>query len=151
MVDSSSSRGLMDLATRIAETIDLIGVCEMSFLADSAGMPRLLELNTRPWLQIELVEKSGYPIIQETIRALAGYSLLADDRCIRERRWIHLERFLMYCLFGSAGSRLRLMKEVASTIRSRPIVAVYGSTLPNVRRKWIARTALKIPGLISRS
>lgn len=144
VVDSSSGRGLLPMASQIAEALDIRGMCEMSFLADEAGRPRLLELNTRPWLQVELVEKSGYPIIEETLRALAGKALVADDRCVSERRWIHLERLILCWLSGDAGPRHRMLLELVRTLRERPVVAVYGSRLPGVRGKWLARNVRKL-------
>lgn len=138
-VGASRCRDTLPLAAAIAGAVDLRGVCEMSFLRDEQGRARLLELNTRPWLQIELVEKSGYPIISETIRALDGLPLIESGEQIEEREWMHIERLLLSLVSGDCGSRLEVGSRLMRSVGKRTIFAVYSSRLPGVRMRWTIR------------
>jgi len=138
-VQSVSTRALMPFAEKIAIEIGLVGMCEMTFLPDSAGHPRLVELNTRPWLQIELIEKSGYPIVQETIRALQGLPLEADESQIEPHEWIQIERFVLGWLVGSMSPRWQSLKRVFKSIRSGAVFAIYSSKLPGVKARWVKK------------
>lgn len=137
LVSTSRSRALMPIAQAIAEAIDLQGICEMTFLADDRGEPRLLELNTRPWLQLELLERSGYPIVRETMCALAGVPLEADFAVTDTRDWIQIERLLLALLSCRSLQRLRAILNAFTKLFRRPIVAVWSSELPGVRRRWL--------------
>lgn len=142
-VTSMRDRILTDVAETITSALALHGMCELSFLADGEGRPRLLELNTRPWLQLELVERSGYPIVAEALAALRGRGLGQADGLAREADWVHLERMAMSFLSGNGGPRMAFAMDIVQIMRSRPIVAVYGSSLPGVRRRWIGRNLRK--------
>lgn len=144
LVQSVETRTLMPLATRIADEIDLIGMCEMTFLPDEEGRPRMLELNTRPWLQLELVEKSGYPIVGETIRALDNQPLQADKAKIVPREWVHAERFVLGWISGEMAPRWQSLRRLLQCFRVGGVVSVYSNKLPKARRRWIMKN-LKRP------
>jgi hypothetical protein len=145
-VESTRSRELMPLAASIADALKIVGVCEMSFLADDEERPRLLELNTRPWLQIDLIEKSGYPIVGATLDALRGMPVRGDGTAIQERGWIHLERLAMSLASGDCGSRLATAHRLFSAFSAKTSFAVYSTRLPGMRRRWLGRSVRKLFG-----
>ena len=71
-VTTLEDRSLIPLADRIAKDIDLVGICELTFLRSATGQPKLIELNTRPWLQVSLMEHIGFQIIALAISCLTG-------------------------------------------------------------------------------
>jgi len=144
LVRSVNTRALMPFAEKIANEIGLVGMCEMTFLPDSAGHPRLVELNTRPWLQIELIEKSGYPIVRETIRSLQGLPLEADESQIEPREWIQVERFVLGWIVGNMAPRWQSLKRVFRSIRSGAVFAIYSSKLPGAKASWVKRNLRRL-------
>jgi hypothetical protein len=144
-VSTTRSRDLLPIAERIAAATGLVGMAEMSFLADPQGRPRLLELNTRPWLQVALVEASGYPIIRDSVRAFSMMPTVDDtDPQVVERDWLQLERLALSVLHGDGGSRLRTLRDVVRGIRWPPVLAVYSTRLPGMRWRWLRRMATRI-------
>lgn len=139
VVDIDPGTDLLPLAGAIAEVIDLHGICEMSFLADRSGQPRLVEVNTRPWLQIELVEHAGFPIVHETVQALSGDSQASGQVAITSTRWVQLERLMLCWLTGNNRDGLRALGGLIGVLRSRPYFAVYDLKLPGAGRRWLAR------------
>lgn len=144
VVKSSLDRDLMPIAERIAEAIDLQGMAEMSFLQDHSGRPRLIELNTRPWLQIELVEASGFPIVEKTLQALIEEPTLSRKHTIKARQWVHLELLLRGWAYGDFGHRLKAIWQVLCLFERWPILAVYSTKLPGIRWRWLKRNAIKL-------
>ena len=141
-VSSTQETALIDYASAIAEAIDLEGMCEMSFLPDTSGRPRLLELNCRPWLQIELVERSGFPIVEMSLRALAGETLPSDAPKIIPHHWIQPERMALSILHGEYP-RFRLLSDLTSALRQPIVIPIYGSRLPGIRTRWTERSLRK--------
>lgn len=134
---------LSEATAAITDALDLRGMCELSFLRDDAGHPRLLELNTRPWLQLLLVERSGYPIVIETMKALKGESLDPGASISIERDWIQPERALL-SLFGVGRCRLQFFRDLIGVMSRRPVLDVYSCRLPGARRRWIWRNTLRV-------
>lgn len=129
----------MDISRQIAEAIQLKGMCELSFLSDEHGRPRLLELNTRPWLQVDLIEKSGFPIITETLAALRNQPL-QEYAGIQDRNWIQPERLFLSLVTGDCGPRLATARKIVPAMNARTIYPVYGSALPKIKKKWVLRS-----------
>lgn len=138
-VESCATTDLGVLARSIAEAIDLVGICEMSFLADADGRPRLLELNTRPWLQIELIERSGFPIILAGQRALRDQPIGRSVLSIQPHHWLQPERWLLAMLRGDRRGALRCLAEFLATKPDQRIWSVWSSSLPRVRWRWVLR------------
>lgn len=143
-VSTSTDQDLLPHARAIAKAIDLRGVCEMSFLEDDDGIPKLLELNCRPWLQFELVEAAGFPLTDWTLQALAGRSLPTDEAPpAKQCHWIQPERVLLSLLRGDTP-RGRILRALMTETRGRIVVPVYGSRLPKVKRRWLLRNLRKL-------
>lgn len=142
-VSSSRDTDLLPAAFAIAEAIDLRGVCEMSFLEDEQGNPKLLELNCRPWLQFELVEASGCPLILDTLKAVQGRALSIQEPAFTECHWIQPERMFLSLATGDSP-RMETLRALARGVRGKMVIPIYGSRLPKVKSRWIARNLRKV-------
>lgn len=140
-VESVTSTELLPAAARIAQAIDLIGICELSFLRDGTGRPRLLELNARPWLQIQLVERSGFPIVSQGVRALSGDRPSLDSASIVPHHWLQPERWLLAALRGDRAGAWKALRFFLRLPRSRRIWSIWSSRLPGTQRLWAIRMA----------
>lgn len=138
-VESRPETDLLDVAARIADAIDLEGICELSFLGGPDGSPRLLELNTRPWLQVELVERSGFPIISETVCALRDAHLPVTAAQIVPHHWMQPERWLLALLRGDRRAALGNLRSILRVPRSRRIWSIWSSELPGMRTRWLRK------------
>lgn len=138
-VESRNETDLLVVAARIAEAIDLEGICELSFLRGADGTPRLLELNTRPWLQVDLVERSGFPIIRETVRALRGESTQLTETKIVPHHWLQPERWTMAFLRGDRRAALTALRSFLKMPRPLRIWSIWSSALPGMRARWIRK------------
>jgi hypothetical protein len=135
-------QGLREAAVAILQALDAVGIVELSFLADPDGRPRLLELNPRPWLQIELLQTSGFDLLSAARTALAGGAIRSSDVVIRRRTWISAERLLLKLLSGD-GSRWHTLLRVVAAIRRRPMLSMWSTSLPTIRLRWLRRIATR--------
>lgn len=136
-VESSQSSELFGIAETVAAAIDLEGIAELSFLRDARGAPRLLELNTRPWLQVELVERSGFPIVAESVRVLHGGSPSLSHPEVTVHHWLQPERWLMAALTGDRSAALRGMREFLRVPADRRIWSTWSSRSRGIRLRWL--------------
>lgn len=139
VVTQPASRLLVSATERIAKALDIHGLAELSFLADEEGRPRLLELNTRPWLQAELLVHAGFDVFQETLAVLSGEDPQSGVPVLRERSWVSLERLLQSIWTGDAGQRLRAIIRLRKVLGARPFYSMWSDELPGVRYAWSKR------------
>jgi hypothetical protein len=134
---------LLPSATRIMDAFEIIGICELSYLPDAQGVAHLIEFNTRPWLQIGLVERSGFPIVASSIAALNGSKIDRTTTGDEYFQWMQLERFLAALVNGECSAR-RAMEFVNGLTKKNTTVAGFGSSLPGIRWRLLARFIQKL-------
>jgi len=138
-VQTRTGDDLLSAAESILHAIDYVGLSELPFLKDAHGVPRLLEVNARAWLQEALAEKSGLPMIRASFELLSGAPWSSVQATPRETTWINIERALLAALSGDAGPRgaatLTLLREFAK----QPEFAIYSSAVKGVRPLWMVR------------
>lgn len=130
--------GLREATLAILDALDAVGIVELSFLADEAGRPRLLELNARPWLQIDLLQVSGFDLLGAAQVALAGGAIASRDVALRPRTWVSLERLLLKFARGD-GPRWRTLGRMLVAIGRRPVLSTWSASLPGIRWRWMRR------------
>lgn len=143
MTRNDLTESLRPLASRILETIDFVGICELPFLLDSNKKWQLLELNPRPWLQVGLAHAAGAPLELIVAKVLQGQpmqSIMPRDQIA----WVNLERLLMAAWSGEQGPRWNALRRAFQVWRNAETVAIYGSSLPHIRRRWLMRLAGKV-------
>lgn len=134
---------LRPLAARILEAIDFIGLCELPFLLDGNEEWRLLELNPRPWLQVGLAHAAGAPLELMVAKVLQGQPvqpIMPRDQVA----WVNLERLLMAAWSGEQGPRWNALRNTFQVWRNADTVAIYDSSLPRIRSRWLIRLASKV-------
>lgn len=142
MTRNDLTESLQPLASRILETIDFVGICELPFLLDSKKKWQLLELNPRPWLQVGLAHAAGAPLELMVVKVLQGLpvqSIMPRDQVA----WVNLERLLMAAWSGEQGTRWNALRRAFQVWRNAETVAIYDSSLPHIRRRWLMRLAGK--------
>ena len=137
IVDKVSGE-LLDKAERVLAAIDYFGVCEIPFLEDSEGKLRILELNPRPWLQVGLPGAAGYPMGVKLLRVLEGKTprVVSVDP---HTTWVNVERMIAAVFSGQQGGRMSAALLAIKTILAAKMVAIFGTKLPLVRLRWLAR------------
>jgi len=134
---------LVPVATRLLEALDVVGVCELSFLPDAKGNGKLIELNPRPWLQIGLLEHAGFPMVAQAVKALRGEHLIKSQVAVRSLNWIQLERLILAFL-GRECSVGEFANMVALALSSSATIGGFGSSLPRVKPRLILRALRKM-------
>ena len=136
---------LTKIATEIAVELDIKGVCELSFLQDRKGNPKLVELNTRPWLQIDLVEHSGLPITELTVQGLSNSDNYSTPMQMKAMQWIQPERYLIGMIKGDLRPRLHFLKIFIKALitQNATVFSVYSSQIPRIRLRWIRKLLRK--------
>jgi predicted ATP-grasp superfamily ATP-dependent carboligase len=124
---------------RIADALDLVGLCELAFLKDAAGQWRMLEVNPRPWLQIGLARAAGVPLARQASLALAGHSVDRSLEAFIGVRWASIELLLISAMSGNYGSRWRECAYAISVLRQANSLAIYSTESPGVRWRWWLR------------
>lgn len=140
---------LREATEAITSALDLVGMAELSFLADADGKPRLLELNTRPWLQMELLLHSGFDIIEAAIGALTQSGCRPFQPELRETDWISLERLCAKFLRGD-GARSATLADISSALCHSPLISMWSSTVPGLRARWIRWLARRLVSQIGK-
>lgn len=130
---------LHDITLNILEAVDAVGIVELSFLSDGEGAPRLLELNVRPWLQIELLQKSGFDMLGDATQALAGAALNPGVVGLERRSWLSLERLVLKVVSGDGAGRGETLAAVWRALSRRPVLSVWWSPLRGFRWRWARR------------
>lgn len=131
-------QGLRDATLAILDALDAVGIVELSFLGDAEGRPRLLELNVRPWLQIDLLQAAGFDLFDAARVAVTGGAIGNRGITLRRRTWVSLERLLLKLARGDGG-RWRTMRQMAGAIARRPVLSTWSTSLPGVRWRWLRR------------
>ncbi len=124
------------IATQIADTLDLHGLAEISFLLDVNAQPKILEINSRPWLQTELIETAGYDIVQAGIAAIIE-TPLPPRTVYHQADWLHLERMLLAILKNDGLGSFKNTKSLFKALSQKPRLAVWSNTLPSIRARYI--------------
>lgn len=134
---------LIPSATSVLEALDVVGICELSYLSDAAGNGKLIELNPRPWLQIGLAERAGFAMVTETIAALRGDSSFLTPLHINTCDWLQPERALLALLARQCSLR-EWTGAMSTAFRRSTVVGGWGSEFPTVRRRLAMRALRKI-------
>lgn len=130
---------LREVTLRILDAVDAVGIIELSFLSDAEGKPRLLELNVRPWLQIELLQKSGFDLLSDAVTALEGAQLESEVIEIKSRSWISLERLALKLISGDGGPRGQTLSRTFRALSRRPTLSIWASEVRGIKWRWIKR------------
>lgn len=144
-VATESCRDLVPQAESLLAALDVVGVCELSYLPDAVGRGQMIELNPRPWLQIGLLEHAGYSAITSTVAALRGYEIEVLPLEPLSREWVQLERAIL-ALFSRSVTLHQFGRLLASACRPTTLVAGYGSHFPQVRRRMLMKNILRLFG-----
>lgn len=124
------------IAAQIADVLDLHGLAEIPFLLGFNGTPKMLEINSRPWLQTELIETAGYDIVQAGLAAI-NESPIPPKTDYHQADWLHLERMLLAILKNDGLGTIGNAKSLFRALRQKPRLAVWSNTLPSIRSRYI--------------
>ncbi len=132
----------LDMTTRDAlRRIGHLGLVEVEYLVDRAGGWRLIELNSRPWLQIGLPFSAGVPLATAAYRVLLGEDPgqlpTPDTGC-----WANPERLVLAAFSGEYGRRWSALCTALAALRGATTTAIYGSPWRRVTMRWVGRVAL---------
>lgn len=141
-VSTEQRADLVPSASRLLDALDVVGLCELSYLPDASGQGQMIEFNPRPWLQVGLMERAGFAIVAETVAVLRGLQRMASP-CVMACDWVQLERMGLAlltreCSLREWGPMLPLLFQKST------VIAGYGSTLPGVRRRLAVRVLGKV-------
>ena len=142
MTRNDLTESLRPLASRVLEAIDFVGICELPFLLDGKKKWQLLELNPRPWLQVGLAYAAGAPlelIVANVLQGKEVQTIMPRDQVA----WVNLERLLMAAWSGEQGPRWNALRKAFQVWRNAETVAIYDSSLPRIRSRWLMRLAGK--------
>jgi predicted ATP-grasp superfamily ATP-dependent carboligase len=119
---------LVDLAEKLLRKLSFTGVCEIEFLLDSRDNEyKLIEVNARTWLWVDMAIKSGinYPLmIYNYLNNIKmDYQLKGDAGS----EWIHYLTDIPYCLAGIVNGNISL-GEIIKSYRKLPSPAVFDIT-----------------------
>ncbi|MFA7553679.1 MAG: hypothetical protein WCY88_05465 [Spongiibacteraceae bacterium] len=146
-VSTENKTDLIASASCLLEALDMIGMCELSYLPDKAYRGQLIELNPRPWLQVSLVERAGFSIITEAISVLQGEMSIPSMPVLAHCDWLQPERMFL-SLLSRESTLPEFSKMVPLAFRSTSVIGGYESFLPGMRRKMFARTLRKFLQMI---
>ena len=136
-VEAGGDPALVAPAKRVLSSIDFVGLAEVPFLLDDSGMPRLLELNARAWLQVGLAERAGLPVAAIAYQALTG-AVLPTKTCLAPASWINIERALLAIWADPArGKRVRQLWRAWR--RDGAELAMYSDASWRIRVRWLTR------------
>jgi len=144
-VSTEQRADLVPSAMRLMEALDVVGICELSYLPDVAGRGQLIEFNPRPWLQVGLMRHAGFPIVAETIAALRGEAFTLPSPSLDACDWLQLERMGMALLAGQSSLR-EFGRMLPLAFRQSTTVGGFGSALPMVRKRLVMRGIRKVFG-----
>lgn len=138
-----NENGLFTRTKTLLEKLQFIGVCEVEFLIDGKNEYRLLEINPRPWLQIGLSFRAGVPMASVAAKALQKETietLPAPRYC----SWVNIERLALAVVSGEQGRSWNSITTAWRAWREATAVAIYDTSLPGIRRRWIMRMLLRL-------
>lgn len=143
-VATERKKDLIPSATRLLQAMDVIGICELSYLPDASGSAHMIEFNTRPWLQTELIQSHCFPIITDTIATLRGQTPPPAPLSINYMNgdWIQIERAAL----AAAALQMnptQFIKLSFQSIKRSTIIAGYSNTPPCTRVQMAKRSLKK--------
>lgn len=130
-------------AETILKAIDSQGIFELAFLEDDQGKFRLIEINSRPWLQISLTTHTGHPLIYATYLDLSRQELPDMPFKIMKKKWVNVERMFLAALSGDYGARHLALADALRTIYQSDCIAIYDTPFVKIRRRWVFRMMIK--------
>jgi len=142
-VTTDEKTELIAPASQLLHELDMVGICELSYLPDNKGHYQLIELNPRPWLQVGLLEFAGFPVIAQTVSTLRGSEKAFQTPNIRQCDWINLERTLLAVVSGHISYR-EVLGATARLFRSNTTLGGYSSRFPGMKSRLLKRSTLKI-------
>jgi len=113
---------LVSFSDKLLKNLHYTGVCEIEYLLDPGdGKYKLIEVNARTWLWVDMAIKSGinYPLI--IYNFLNNITMEYPQTYDSEKEWIHYTTDIPYSLIGllrgrySAGEILRSYLKLPST------------------------------------
>ena len=135
---------LLKKISLLLEKLDFVGAGEIPFLINESGEFKLIEINARPWLQVELAKYSGIPIIYSHYCALIEQEMPKNKKIAENISWVNFERIFMAALSGEYGSRVFALYQAVKATLSADVIAVWSSSLPKVKFYWILKLLSKI-------
>jgi len=142
-VTTEQRTDLVPSAAQLLEALDVVGVCELSYLPNESGEGQMIELNPRPWLQIGLVEQAGFPIVMEAVGALRGEVGETGSPRVSTKDWLQPERMLQALLSGE--SSLREFSHMAVlALKKSTVLGGYERSFSGLRRKRLLRSLRKL-------
>ena len=140
LVETSDIPRLHGIAKSVLEALDFTGIAELEFLTDHKGDWRLIELNIRPWLQVGLTTKVGFPLVLWQYQQLATCDVTTDaSKLSYNKRWVSVERLILAACSGEQGSVLKALWRAIKTILTCDYKAVYSSPFLIVHIRWSLR------------
>ncbi|MGM9516608.1 hypothetical protein ACS5PK_20340 [Roseateles sp. DB2] len=144
-VSMDRRRDLIPAATELMQTLDVVGLCELSYLPDADGQGQMIEFNPRPWLQLGLVEHAGFPIVAAAAAALRHVPQGEVRQDWHEADWLQPERMMLALLAGEL-SPLALIGAGCVMFKSSTTLGGYGSRIPRARSRLARRSLRKLLG-----
>lgn len=136
-VEAGGDPALVAPAQRVLTAIDFTGLAEVPFLLDDGGVPRLLELNARAWLQVGLADRAGLPAAAIAYRSLTGVSVPAAVRAT-PASWINVERALL--ALRAEPQPVEVLRQLWRTWRNDGAeLAMYSDVGWRTRVGWLTR------------
>lgn len=126
-------------AQQILSALNFRGALEIPFLMDEKGNWKLLEMNPRPWLQVGLAEKAGYPVTLATYLDMLNETLKVEPHPTPITSWVNPERLLLAAASGNYGCRITAVFKSLGVLRKADCHAVWDTRLPKVRSRWMRR------------
>lgn len=138
---------LCELAESVLKACDFIGMAEISFLQDSNGDWKVIELNPRPWLQIGLADTAQPPLSYGHYR----------DACHRDydqqmfgivvpygNSWVCPERLIAHLLTKRHSPLLKEWLFVISALWRANYKTIYSTSGLSVKFAWLLRLLKKV-------
>lgn len=100
----------IDLASRFVLLTGFVGFGELEML-DSESGPVLLELNARPWSQVQMSDTLGAPILEMAVRLMSGQHLPESVENVTQKvEWVRWDVDLLF---------RRKMRQAGQSVRPR--------------------------------
>jgi hypothetical protein len=147
-VSTQKETDLVEKASILMKALDVVGICELSYLPDNQGAGHLIELNPRPWLQVGLLERAGFNILRETICVLQNQLISDGQPVIDEYDWIQPERMLQSFLKGEISMK-NAIRILPVLFEKTTTLGGYDNFTPGIRKKMLKRSLKKFSNIFS--
>ncbi len=141
-VSTEKETDLIDKASVLLNALDVVGICELSYLPDEQGVGHLIELNPRPWLQVGLLEKAGFNIIGETINVLQNQHINKEMPVLDECDWIQPERMIQSVIRGEMTLK-QAYKIIPALFSKNTMLGGYDNFVPGIKKEMFKRSIKK--------